>query len=629
MDASKRSTSSLPDVPASSPSGKGIRNYLQHLAHIARTTRFGNREVQLAGKLNAIQQANNQLVQATLAAHPTPAELARQTAAMPADWISNLLHQEITGVTPLLKAINEGNHEFAMILLKNGALANTTIQIPLNESDPNIAPLFKQASFTSQESMNQCITDFASHLFNKAPKSQIRDIGANALTLAILRGADHAFINELISTAQTQDKFILDRPDGSGRTALCMAVENNDAPLIMLLLRAGANPSTRNGKQQSPLLLAASHSHTACMIALLKAGAEPDMKASVFLDRCYEKKNADAFIAYQALSLAHRKDVLKYVKKKSDIVLRGTEQDLQDYLAITQSMITDKRLAKLAITAANQPDSFTRVMIIAAAMQGTFNDAQCKALRVAAAQSENSAIFEYAAKNDALLGMLESDSVYLDDDEQSQLNEELALALKAHSVMWVNKLFSFGACLDISLDSSTPYPTLAQLADLGDARLIDAFLEEHPVLEDAEKWHLPDRIPPFLDSVLKVHTIDGCRLLLDKSNHIMDRLDETFKYALLMKAAGLGSRELVERLVEAGAELNYNTRIFKALRNHHHLTPISNAMEAGNHDMVSTLLELGVVPSAYDLSRRHTCPKPVAEAMLQAQADFLNDKQKI
>jgi uncharacterized protein len=61
-----------------------------------------------------------------------------------------------------------------------------------------------------------------------------------------------------------------------GSTALLWAAHWDDAALVDLLLRAGANPKTVNRYGISPLLEACMNGDTAIIEALLKAGADPD-----------------------------------------------------------------------------------------------------------------------------------------------------------------------------------------------------------------------------------------------------------------------------------------------------------------------------------------------------------------
>jgi len=61
-----------------------------------------------------------------------------------------------------------------------------------------------------------------------------------------------------------------------GSTALLWAAHWDDAALVDLLLRAGANPKTANRYGISPLLEACINGDTAIIEALLKAGADPD-----------------------------------------------------------------------------------------------------------------------------------------------------------------------------------------------------------------------------------------------------------------------------------------------------------------------------------------------------------------
>ena len=270
---------------------------------------------------NDAEQIIKQITQQIIASRPSAPHPATDGApiAPPPDWIDALLHAEKTGVSPLNRAIIEGDFELAQLLMKNGARANASIEASINHSDPEVLPLFSTVKAkANQGPCNFTIIDFILHKVGLAPRGEVSYLGANALTLAILCKVPGAFFLNLCTHAKKQDKSILEKQDAAGRTPLGVAVANDDIDHVRALLMIGANPNTHTHNKKTPLLLAIANGNTQLMVTLLKAGANSRDKrgTNVALNLCFDKRKYADFDAYQSVSNQCRIDVFKFCCKK-------------------------------------------------------------------------------------------------------------------------------------------------------------------------------------------------------------------------------------------------------------------------------------------------------------------------
>ena len=270
---------------------------------------------------NDAEQIITQVTQQIIASRPPAPHPATDGApiAPPPDWIDALLHAEKTGVSPLNRAIIEGDFELAQLLMENGARANATIEASVNHSDPEVLPLFSTVKAeANQGPCNFTIIDFILHKVGLAPRGEVSYLGANALTLAILCKVPGAFFLNLCMHAKKQDKSILEKQDAAGRTPLGVAVANDDIDHVRALLMIGANPNTNTHDKKPPLLLAISNGNTQLMVTLLKAGVNSRDKrgTNVALNLCFDKRKYADFDAYQSVSSQCRIDVFKFCCKK-------------------------------------------------------------------------------------------------------------------------------------------------------------------------------------------------------------------------------------------------------------------------------------------------------------------------
>lgn len=601
----------------------------------ARTARFGQRTVQSAAAQTDAQASSNQQLQQAVDSMP-PASVTTadsQTTQPAASWIKALLHQEKSGVSPLNQAIIDGDTELAHMLLSHGASASAQITPVINNSEPDIEALFHKDVFADQGNANETIVNLAHSKLNRAPKNQLQYLGANALTLAILCKVHPAFFANLCMQAKKQDNYILERVDGAGRTPLCAAISSKNMNLLGVLLNAGASINGHYKGQHSPLLTAADCSNNEALISLLKAAIKTDIPADSkgVLEICYAKKNFSVFEAYQAVSPAQKREVFQFLCKQARQILRkGTENDLLDFIECTQKVLTDKRLFKLAVIAAKIPDANTKLMIIIMLMKKPPTAQQCLALSLAAAESGDGASYAYVKSLNENFSSITRKSLYDDQQQQAQLSGQLAQALKTKNRLWMQELLSQGAVFDPQRREFKNYPLISQLADWGDEELLMANLP------GAEQWdrqmhaaYLENfiHLPPA--DFMKVSSANGLHNLLSISMNFVVRLTPSAKFTLLIHAADLGSVESIELLLAAGADLNpmrmndglNGAAMFK--------TPIKIAIRNKDQAMVEFLLAHGATPTVEDADQGgYFFPKILAEKLRAlALAARMNKRQ--
>ena len=547
---------------------------------------------------NDAEQIIKQITQKIIASRPPAPYPATDGApiAPPPDWIDALLHAEKTGVSPLNRAIIEGDFELAQLLMKNGARANATIEASINHSDPEVLPLFSTVKAeVNQGPCNFTIIDFILHKVGLAPRGEVSYLGANALTLAILCKVPGAFFLNLCMHAKKQDKSILEKQDAAGRTPLGVAVANDDIDHVRALLMIGANPNTHTHNKKTPLLLAIANGNTQLMVTLLKAGANSRDKSgtNVALNLCFDKRKYADFDAYQSVSNQCRIDVFKFFCKKIKPILKnGTENDLLEFLQASASVMTDQRLAKLAAKAAKIPGALCKTMILIESMRSTLTPEQLLVLRDAAAFSGDHAIYDYVVRLDTHLIELIKNSNKPGLETQVVLNDELGRALFARSKHWVNELLEHGAVFDELPDIFCTYPLLAQLADLGDDKLLAHY---------SEKTNIVTLDESTLAFFIATQTGAGLARLISLHLTMLEKMPAVMLEGLCFYAVKIGSIESMKMLKMAGANLNLHVSTSWGALSGHHNYLIKLAMGQRDIPMIRYLIEAGAKPTSRDI----------------------------
>ena len=547
---------------------------------------------------NDAEQIIKQITQKIIASRPPAPYPATDGApiAPPPDWIDALLHAEKTGVSPLNRAIIEGDFELAQLLMKNGARANATIEASINHSDPEVLPLFSTVKAeVNQGPCNFTIIDFILHKVGLAPRGEVSYLGANALTLAILCKVPGAFFLNLCMHAKKQDKSILEKQDAAGRTSLGVAVANDDIDHVRALLMIGANPNTHTHNKKTPLLLAVANGNAQLMVTLLKAGANSRDKSgtNVALNLCFDKRKYADFDAYQSVSNQCRIDVFKFFCKKIKPILKiGTENDLLEFLQASASVMTDQRLAKLAAKAAKIPGALCKTMILIESMRSTLTPEQLLVLRDAAAFSGDHAIYDYVVRLDTHLIELIKNSNKPGLETQVVLNDELGRALFARSKHWVNELLEHGAVFDELPDIFCTYPLLAQLADLGDDKLLAHY---------SEKTNIVTLDESTLAFFIATQTGAGLARLISLHLTMLEKMPAVMLEGLCFHAVKIGSIESMKMLKMAGANLNLHVSTSWGALSGHHNYLIKLAMGQRDIPMIRYLIEAGAKPTSRDI----------------------------
>lgn len=285
--------------------------------------------------------------------------------------------------------------------------------------------------------------------------------------------------------------------------------------------------------------MAIANGNTQLMVTLLKAGANSRDKrdTNTALKLCFDKRKYADFPAYQACSDLHRIEVFKFCARKIAPILKTrTDNDLLDFLQTASSLVTDRRLAKLAAKAAKIPGALTKLMILIGSMQGPLTIKQGLALRDAAARSGDDAIYDYAIRLDTHLIELIKNSKKPGAKKEVVLDQELERALNAHSTLWVKELLAHGANFDASSTIFDDYLLLAKLADSG----------EHTLLEKQARKVSIFELDSFALSIFKAtRTEAGFMFPLSAYKPMLQNTNPFHLDGMLSHAVKLGSIESV------------------------------------------------------------------------------------
>lgn len=297
------------------------------------------------------------------------------------DLIKSLLNEQKTGVPPLHQAILDGDFEMAKALLASGAWVKTSIRSPLTLDEQLTATLFslgrprkfrKAHGSDVVQVRNACIVDLAIAMGLAAPKENIRNAGANALTLALLCGAPIDFIAHLLTVAKKQYPAIIDQADAAGRTPVMVAIERVDDQLISLLLKNGACGS-------SPKHLEAALNH------------------------CVGTGQPQLLAVFTQIPESGKQAVMDVIQRHVELLLTEDFTALSRLLKAVHFMLSNDDIARLLVAAARIPETADKLPMLYGLLRGPMTVDQLEALREAAAESGDLRNYRYARERDPVL----------------------------------------------------------------------------------------------------------------------------------------------------------------------------------------------------------------------------------
>ncbi len=573
------------------------------------------------------------------------------------EWIKTLLHQQKTGVPPLHHALIDKDFEMAEILLAAGADVAAVIQPPFNESDVYFAAIRTQdpegeskgttetkpafdlvhltekkkpkpmrsvdagsqsAASDANDTTTVKILNFVLYTQMHSPGGNLQFVGANALTLCLLSGAPSDFIEKVCDTVARVRPALLNAPDSSGRTPLCIAAALGHAGAVRILLKKGANIATPDRQGISPLDHALNNRHTEVTALLISAGAgaacvkaDDDgndlsefslagLKArtssigireelDLRIIKMLENRNIGALQAYQAYSDANRvavfRALISYGKKMVD---QGSAAQLAELLDFASPLLKPMRLAKLAVAIARRPGQLKALqMVLQRLGDQAFPKTRLSALRDAAGKSGDPAMLELAIALDSSLSKLITGKARPNTRQQAQLNRTLALAMQVRDDRLISALQKRGARVDLDDPALTGLPMIGILADLGNPEMLRSVLTR-----GGSQRAGSDTNTRLLDAVSDIHTGEGLTTVRRAFNDLMGRY---MLHELLCRAVQLNDELAVDELVKAGAEVDYVGSLSTGvtLISFGDKTPVLNAIDNSNLGMLRKLIALG------------------------------------
>lgn len=373
----------------------------------------------------------------TSSAPPTPSPVPKLLNKLQSDrsaLITALLNEQKTGIPPLHQAILDGDFEMASALLASGAWVKTEIHPPLNLENQLTTILFslgrprkflKTHSADATQVRNQCVVNFALKMQEAAPACKVQNIGTNALTLALLSDAPTEFIEDLLAVAKKQYPAILDQPDANGRTPMMVAVERGDSNMVSLLLQQGACANLENN-------------------------------VSPVLDLCISSGHPQLLKLFHGISDSSKRAVFNCIERHVTALLSGDFTLLSRLLKAVRFFLNDDDIAKLLISAAKVPGVAEKLPLIYGLLDSPMTNDQLNALREAAANSGDIAIYRYIRERDrnlaAALRLSSAPSAPI-------LKRELIRALKVDDEHFVKLLLKKGVDIE-------PNDSLAEEAGL-------------------------------------------------------------------------------------------------------------------------------------------------------------------
>ncbi len=336
--------------------------------------------------------------------HEPPATAAK----LQSSWVTAVLDAQKTGVPPLQRALLDGDFAVAEALLDAGASVKAEIRPPLVSDHATTCTLFSLARpdafalrFGEHETLyrNECITRLAMLTEEASPRRRLELNGTNALTLAVACRAPDALLAKLCALGSREYPDILNHRDACGRTPLATAAAAGHLNQVVLLLGLGADPDRTTGFGRRALQLAAEAGHRDIFIILLDSGArlETGDESESPLELCVRHRRADLLEAGQHVSSAHRAAISAHLLAHAKALLGAGDAEFATFIRWAAPLLTDRRLAQLAISAVRVPGAVGKLVILCDNLAAPFPVERLWALRMLAGRSGDPEIIAYVS----------------------------------------------------------------------------------------------------------------------------------------------------------------------------------------------------------------------------------------
>lgn len=441
-----------------------------------------------------------------------------RTPSRQSAWARDMLNEERSGVPPLHQAILQADFEIAKVLLKSGASVKKEIRPPLSLNDAITAPLFslgrpvkfrKTHGKGAADKRERCIVDLATAMKAAAPEWDIRNTGANALTLALLHNAPLKFVKHLLTVAKKQYSAIANQADAAGRTPMMIAIERGDHELISLLLQNGA-----------------------C------AGSPTHLEAA--LDHCVLAGQPQLLKQIAQISETGTQTLFRVVQRRSEMLLAGDSTVLRRLLEAVHPILSDDHIVALLVTAIQTRGTKEKLSALYDFLRSPMTGSQLETLRQAAVKVGDLANYRHFRQLDKLLVEALNSS---DAAKSPLLHRELVRALHINDQDFVDILINKG--LDTFFDED----------DYGQATSEEAFIRM--LMVDRRVQEEPESCADLLSSATRRNYAACVDYLLGKHTPTHDRLLDGIPSLEMFQPIAIAIRnenlEIAQALLRAGA----------------------------------------------------------------------------
>ncbi len=564
----------------------------------------------------------------------SPSASAPKMTSLPADrsqLAKLLVNAELTGMSALHHAIFHGDYDMALTLIDAGSYIGSTIQLPTSEriNFDSLSPAFaiahanemirvykshKELEDDSEESYieekmalpltQQKIVEFALYLANLAPSGCIEVMGANALTLSVLRKVPHDFIKKLFEAAARQHPALINAPDRAGRTPLGTAVAQGDLALIKLLLELGTDPNRGDGQGRTPLAIAAWQGDAKIVELLLKHGAEssisPRARRNLTALGCaiinghtdvalqiiahgvpvniYDEEilsllftdvdlgtrpqpssnhepslmfmygQSTCLALYAAQSQRHHTVVQNTFRYLFEEALDSdAPESISKLLATARTCVSNETLITVVPKITSDPGKFAYFDTLLTLLEASkLTNEQHDYLQRVAASSGNAATLERAVSLDSTLqDLLSWKAGSTPNPLQAKLNRLLVLGMQAGSKTLIRQASEAGATIALTDSALKDLPVLAILCDHGDEALLNS------VWKHVGRGLKKKALLMLEASIKRVTTATGMQIMLSKFRAELSQLHLNH---MLVRAVVLNDETAIDLMIKAGAK---------------------------------------------------------------------------